>query len=102
MTTETTETSAAGQWAALWEVYMHENRDLRARLTGAEAALAAARAERAEAVHRAAKAEVDMAEADVYRDSLRALLGEGLEIVESLSAGYDSWEGQVRRALGVS
>ena len=49
MTTD--EQTAAGQWATLWETYMHENRALRARAEaaeqraeGAEAALADARA----------------------------------------------------------
>jgi hypothetical protein len=43
------EQTAAGQWAALWETYMHENRSLRTRAEAAEAALATARAEGAAA-----------------------------------------------------
>lgn len=41
------EQTAAGQWGALWETYMHENRALRARAEAAEAALAQAHADRA-------------------------------------------------------
>jgi hypothetical protein len=74
---------------------------LRARAEAAEAALAAANARADHAVHRAAKAEVDVDEADVRCDGFERLLSEGLEIVESLSAGHDVWAAQVRRALGV-
>lgn len=73
---------------------------LTARAEATEAALAAANARADHATHRAAKAEVDADEADMRCDDLARLLSEGLEIVESLSAGYDVWAAQVRRALG--
>lgn len=41
--------TAAGQWAALWETYMHENRALRARAEAAEAEVERLRAELAQA-----------------------------------------------------
>ena len=42
---DTENKSAAGLWADLWEVYMRENRALRARAEALEGALAQARAE---------------------------------------------------------
>lgn len=48
---------------------------------------------------RAAAAEARAAQAETKAERLRALLSTGLEIVDSLSAGYDVWAEQVRAAV---
>lgn len=50
------------------------------------------------------RAQIEAHEAEEARllaevDALRALLSTGLEIVDSLSAGYDVWAEQVRAAV---
>ena len=93
--------TAAGAWNDTRSCESDDLDAMRARAEAAEAALAAANARADHATHRAAKAEVDVDEADVRCDGFARLLSEGLEIVESLSAGHDVWAAQVRRALGV-
>jgi hypothetical protein len=63
------EQTAAGQWAALWETYMHENRSLRTRAEAAEQ-----RAESAEAALAQAHAEGEAAGAAHERAAVVAML----------------------------
>lgn len=90
--------TAAGQWAALWETYMHENRTLRARAEAAEQRAGAAEAEVARL--RAAVAET-LRLADIYA----GVAAHNAE-AEPETAG-DAWRSagaatvrELRRALG--
>ena len=86
---DTENKSAAGLWADLWEVYMRENRALRARAEALEGALAQARADGEAAGYRRA---IDEACALLDEEQLRAW-------ATSVSPRNDGFADGVRHAM---
>lgn len=75
------------------------NRRAWGQIDAEDIALLVQHARDAAAEQRAEAAEARAAQAEAKADRLRALLSTGLEIVDSLSAGYDVWAEQVRAAV---
>lgn len=94
---DTENKSAVGLWADLWEVYMRENRALRARAEALERALAQARAEGEAAGYRRAIDEACAALNKRY-DVLTHRLGEGDYYSAGRLRGLDLAE-EIVRAL---
>ena len=82
---DTENKSAAGLWADLWEVYMRENRALRARAEALEARAAQARAEGEAAGYRRATDDACAAIVALYAD-------EGASVYKSERA-HGRWAG---------